>query len=200
LLRNRQIAVIEYYKSFKTIQGGFALICGLVPPVSNVLLPGRIFPPLGNETLASQAFVLLGGLAVTYLVYLFQASAVASLRRALGVFFALAVLSFCIYFGLHLRFVRSISVPSTHAELNVSVGYARTNFAKETFSEATDWEMLRFRGTDDEEIVKLWTVKSIYLVRLALLLSYLGLMLSLITFASLGVLLHIRTGDLGLQR
>jgi hypothetical protein len=160
------------------------------------VLPGRIFPPLGNETVASQAFVVLLGVAATFLVYLCQASTKAALQRTMKICIVVAALSFSIFFGLHLRFVRSIDVPSTHGELNVSVGYARTNFANETFGNASDWEMLRYRGTDDEEIMKLWTTESIYLVRLALLLSYLGLMLSLIAFASFGVLLHVRTGAL----
>jgi hypothetical protein len=192
---DRKISVVEYYKSFKSIQGIFAATCGLLPPASNFVLPGRIFPPLGNETVASQAFVVLLSLAVTYLVYLCQASTKAALQRAMWVCFALAAASFCLYFGVHLRFVRSIDVPSTHGELNVSVGYDRTNFANETFGTASDWEMLRYRGTDDEEIMKLWTSGSIYIVRLALLLSYLGLILSLIAFASLGVLLHVRNSS-----
>lgn len=192
LQNNRRVTAVEYYKSFASIQGVFAAICGLLPPVSNVVLPGRIFPPLGNETVPSQAFVLLLGLAVTFLVFLQQGSARLAVTRMIKVCFLLAVVFFGAYLGLHLRFVRTITVPSTHEELNVSVGYERTNFATATFGTASDWEMLRYRGTDDEEIMKLWTTKSIYIARLALLSSYLGLVLSLIAFASLGVLLHVR--------
>lgn len=190
---DRRITIQEYYKSFLSLQGAFAIICGLLPPVSNFLLPGRIFPPLGNETNLSQAFVLLFGLAVTYLVFfLCRDSTTLTVHRAIRACFLLAVIFFCFYFGLHMRFVRSIPVPSTHGEVNVSVGYTRTNFANTTFKADNDWDMLRYRGTDDEEIMRLWTTTSIYVARSTLLFSYLGSMLALIALASFGVLLHVR--------
>ena len=170
----------------------FAIVCGLLPPASNFILPGRIFPPLGNETAISQVFVVVFGLAVTYIIFLARSSSVSTIHQRIKLYLLLGIACFCIYLGAHMRFVRNIAVPSTNQTINVSVGYERTKFATETFGPASDWEMLRFRGTDDEEIMKLWTTKSVYIARLVLLGSYLGSLLSLIAFASLGVLLNLR--------
>jgi hypothetical protein len=189
---NRRITTVEYYKSFASIQGILAGIFGLLPPASNFFLPGRIFPPLGNETVLAQAFGLFLGLAVTFLVFFQQGSTKFEVMRMIKIDFFLALVFLGAYVGVHQRFVRTIAVPSTSGELYVSVGYERTNFATATFGTSSDWEMLRYRGTEDEEIMRLWTTKSIYIARLALLSSYLGLMLSLIAFASFGVLLHAR--------
>lgn len=99
---------------------------------------------------------------------------------------------FCVYFGLHLRFVQRIDIPSAGEHAFVSIGYERSQFALASFDSISDSEMLRSRGFTEEEITNLWTPKSLYISRLALFLSFAGSMLSMVAFASLGVLLRTR--------
>jgi len=69
----------------------------------------------------------------------------------------------------------------------VSVGYERTEFTNATFGSMTDEEVLRQRGTDEEQIRKLWTPTSVIIARLALFGSYCGFVLALISAFSVGI-------------
>jgi len=88
----------------------------------------------------------------------------------------------------HEQFVRTIDIPAKKETVTVSVGYTRTVFANRQFPNSTDWDMIRARGTSDEEIKRLWTEWSIIVARLALLFSYLLFLLPAIAAFSLGVL------------
>lgn len=74
----------------------------------------------------------------------------------------------------------------------MSVGYDRTQFAKANFGSDSDEDMLRARGTDDEEIKKLWTYQSLAVARLALFISYCGFILGLVAVFSLGIVFDQR--------
>lgn len=64
----------------------------------------------------------------------------------------------------------------------------------QTFGSKSDWEMLRARGTSDEEIVGLWTKHSVTMARLGLFLSC-SLMISATLFLFSFVVMH----DIGQQ-
>lgn len=184
------VSVGQYYAQFKSLYGAIAVVFGLLPPASGLLLPGLIFPPLGNETALSQFFAVILGLAVTYLMFWMKHLAEIRVRSRMKLFFIVSVGFFCVYFWLHFRFVQRIDIPSAGEHTFVSVGYQRSQFALSSFHGISDSGMLHSRGFSEEEITNLWTPKSLYLSRLALFLSFIGCMLSLVALASLGVLLR----------
>ncbi len=103
-----------------------------------------------------------------------------------------AAIFFFAYLAARIYFVRTIEIPSIEGVEIVSVGYERTDFAKSVFGAESDLDMLRARGGSDEEILRLWTTRSVYVSRIALLGSYLGCALLLVAIARLAVLLRAR--------
>lgn len=189
---NTGITIEKYYGSFKSLQGVLAAGFCIIPLASNWLLSGRIFPPLGNETILAQVFAVLLGLAVTFLVFLMKDSPVSQIWQRIKILFFVATLCCCAYIALHFRFVRVVEIPSASTEAIVSVGYERSSLIGAAFPGATDSEVLTSRGFTEDEIRRIWTIKSIGIARLALISTFLGCMLSLVGMASLGVLLHAR--------
>ena len=84
--------------------------------------------------------------------------------------------------------MRSIEIPTLNKSVIVSVGYERIEFAKKNFGPVSDWELLRQRGTNEEEIAMLWTDKSLQVVRLALYGSYCLVLVFFVLAFSVGVL------------
>ena len=187
-----EISVGQFYAQFKSLYGLIAAVFGLLPPVSGLLLPGLVFPPLGNETVLAQFFAVIFGVAVTYLTFWMKYVAEVRVRHRMKVLFIFAIGLFCVYFGLHFRFVQKIDIPSVGEHAFVSIGYERSQFALTSFDNMSDSEMLHSRGFTEEEITNLWTPKSLCVSRLALFLSFVGSMLSMVALASLGVLLRAR--------
>lgn len=187
-----EISVGQFYAQFKSLYGLIAGVFGLLPPALGFFLPGLIFPPLGNETVLAQFFVVIFGVAVTYSMFWMKYDPEIRVRRRMKVFFVFGIILFCIYFGLHFRFVQRIDIPSVGEHSFVSVGYERSAFALGSFDSVSDSEMLHSRGFSEEEIERLWTLKSLCISRLALFITFLGSVLSIVAFASLGVLLRTR--------
>lgn len=167
-------------------------IFGLLPPATGLWAPGVIFPPLGNETTLAQFFTVIFAAATTYLVYWMKDSIEARLRRRMVTLLALAIFLFCAYLGLHFRFVKKIEIPTEGKTVFVSVGYERSQFAPASFDGEDDAAMLRARGFTEEEITKLWTPRSVYFSRLALVFSFIGTVLLIVAFASIGILLRAK--------
>lgn len=186
-----RITAPEYYKAFGSFRGAVAALFGLLP-ASSLVIPGRIFPPLGNDTLLAQSFAVVVAIVVTYLVFIRQNIAVSKIKRTITFLILVSIVFFFGYLAAREYFVCEIYIPSIERANIVSVGYQRTDFANSVFGTATNLEMLRARGSDDEEIFRLWTKKSVYVSRSVLFLSYLGCALCLVAFASLSVLLHLR--------
>jgi len=126
------------------------------------------------------------------LVFLMRDAPVIRIKLRIKILFLVGVVCCCAYIGVHFRFVRIVQIPSASTEAIVSVGYDRTPFIIAAFPDATDSDVLNSRGFTEDEIGRIWTAKSIWLARLALISSFLGWMLSLVGVASLGVLLHAR--------
>ena len=99
----------------------------------------------------------------------------------------IAFLALVGYLFSYKHIVRGIDVPANDSALFVSVGYERTSFANQTFHSESDWDMLRARGTSEEEVAKLWTARSVDIARFCLIVSYCGFVLPLVLIFSLGV-------------
>jgi len=168
-----RLSLKQYYTSGRGIVTAVAAV-GL-PLASKIVGPDSaswIFPPLG----AMDGIARFGLLALCLGVSVGAYFAAAAQRpnhpsRVIWATIVLAISCLCAYLAAYQRFVLRIEVPSRGTSVHVSVGYQRTQFADQTFGPASDWAMLQARGTDEEEINRLWTSESIILARLALYLS-----------------------------
>jgi cellobiose-specific phosphotransferase system component IIC len=180
--------IIEYYKSFLSILGALAALVAASPLLSKALpaeVSQHIFPPLGQMESSARVGAVAFALLATYVAF-FLGSSNATIKVVLAA--SLAFVSFVAFLALSSRLVRTIDVPSQGASLTVSVGFERSDFAKNNFANDSDWEMLRHRGMSDEEIEKLWTPNSVIAGRLALWISCVGFVVASVFALCFGVL------------
>ena len=184
--------IIEYYKSFGSILGALAALVAASPLLSEALPAGAsrfIFPPLGQiESLARVGAVAFAILA-TYVAF-FLGSGNGTTKVVIAA--SLALVFFVAFLALSSRLVRTIDIPSQNAAFAVSVGFERSNFAKNNFVNYSDWDMLRNRGMSDEEIQKLWTPNSVIAGRLALWTSCVGFVVASVFALCFGVSSRLR--------
>lgn len=183
------VTLVSYYKKFASISGALAVATG-VGPLLSAWLPGAapayLFPALGDFTMPARLGFVLLAVAITYVSFYGPPRPANAFLK----FFLLAVISLvalCCYLVTLQHFVRRIDIPATSSTVYVSIGYERTAFANQTFSAETDWDMLRARGTSDEEVTRLWTARSLDIARLCLFACYCGVVLPLVLVFSLGV-------------
>jgi hypothetical protein len=160
----RPITLRAYYRSFKSASGIIAGIIVASPYISRTLPAGvgsYVFPPLGGVEEVARAALVAMALAATFGVYFWTYSSARGQPRVVPFALIVASILFLAYFGLHLRFVRRVDIPTLETARYVSIGYERTAFAKATFDSASDEDLLRSRGLDDEQIRLLWTPNSL---------------------------------------
>jgi hypothetical protein len=184
----------NYYSNFKTIRGVAAVLGAIVPFLAK-LKPGTswteyLLAPMGDVDYVARVLFAVLCVGVTYLVYFYFQDQSAAQRKRTFLVMLLIIPTLCLslYIVFCLMFVRKIDITSIQRSVYVSVGYQRTEFAKQTFGSMTDEDMLRQRGFDDEQIRAIWTEFSILVARLALFASWSGFALSLICGLSLGAL------------
>jgi hypothetical protein len=167
---NSRITLKQYYSSARGLTT--AIAAAAIPFASKLVSPdvaAPVFPPLGSMDGPARIGLLLICLSVSIGVYfLISPRPPRSPATVIWLTLAVAVVSTIIYLVSYQAFVRRIEIPSRHTSVHVSVGYQRTDFANQTFGAASDWALLQARGTDDEEILRLWTAKSLILARLCL--------------------------------
>jgi hypothetical protein len=156
----------------------------------SALLPGAaagyLFPALGELTISARLGVVFLAATITYLSFYAAQRPPNAWSRFL--FLAgIAFLALCSYLVSLQHFVRKIDIPASGSVIIVSVGFERTTFAVQTFQGESDWDMLRARGTSDEDVSRLWTERSLDIARLCLFGSYCGFILPLVLIFSLGV-------------
>jgi hypothetical protein len=182
------VTLVSYYKKFASISGALAVATG-VGPLLSAWLPGAapayLFPALGDFTMPARLGFVLLAVAITFVAFYSQQPSNIFLKFFLLAMISLVVL--CGYLVALQHFVRKIDIPATSSAVYVSIGYQRTDFANRTFSAETDWDMLRARGTSDEDVSRLWTAQSLDIARLCLFGCYCGVVLPLVLIFSLGV-------------
>ncbi len=180
--------LVEYYKSFKEVCGIAATAVTALPLIS-ALLPAApsaySFPPLGDVAMPARIGAVVLAVAMTYAC--FYSVTPANITRKFMRIISVSLLALFCYLLCFQHFVRKIDVPASDSAIFVSVGYQRTAFANQTFGSEGDWDMLRARGTSEEEVSKLWTARSLDLARFFLFASYCGFLLPLVSVLSLGV-------------
>lgn len=170
------VTLERYYKSFASLRGLFAAV-PFVPLAFHEIAPSStvakcMYPPVGDfqplAVAATVGFLLL----ITFVVFISAQLA----RRLSPLVPILLMVGFLItstaLIPLYVWYVRLIPVPSISAEVLVSVGYQRTEFALQTYPTSSDWEMLHDRGPWEEQIQKLWTQRSVSVVRACLWAFY----------------------------
>src|SRR5271157_1899599 len=185
------MTLTHYYKGFFSLLGVLAAAPPIIVGVASPFLPDSAsvygFPPMGEVGGFARLGLVCLAFLVTFLVYFWEGGKWPIVVAALVSFVCL-----CAYVAFYPHFVLRIDVPSQKTAVRVSVGYERTQFAKANFGSDSDEDMLRARGTDDEEIKKLWTYQSLTVARLALLASYCGFILSLVAAFSLAIVFDQR--------
>jgi hypothetical protein len=183
------ISLLSYYKKFASISGALAVATG-VGPLLTALLPGAaagyLFPALGDLTISARLGVVFLAATITYLSFYAAQRPPQAWSRFL-LLGGIAFLAMCCYLISLQHFVRKIEIPANGSVVIVSVGFERTPFATQTFQGESDWDMLRARGTSDEDVSRLWTERSLDVARLCLFASYCGFILPLVLIFSLGV-------------
>ena len=187
----RPLTLRQYYGSFKSLSGTLAGAATFLPFLSKLLpenISAYVFPPLGSADGPARIGTFAVALATTYLAFFWKAMLPRNNARRVVLAVALAVVFHFLYLLAYFRFVRTIDIPTRGTTVSVSVGYQRSEFASKTFGSVSDWELLRQRGTDEEEIWMLWTARSLLLARGSLLVAYSGFVLCLVCGCSCGAL------------
>jgi len=169
-------------------------IFSAIPLLSKLVPDGYAaygFPPLGSLDGPARIGTVVLALAATYFAFFARAASPSGDRKRIAAAIVLALVCLCLYFGLFLRFVRNIEIPTKNISVQVSVGYERTDFANANFGSESDWEILRARGTGEEEIWRLWTAKSLLVCRLSLYIAYSIVIFCLVTAFSWGVIYQL---------
>lgn len=187
------MTLTDYYKRFQSVFGALAALIGSIPLFSILVhdsVGKYIFPPLGGfETVAGiVAFVL--AVQVTFVVfYMKDAEFIQSRQRRIGRLFRLlggSLVALLAYLMFYTTSVCTLSVADV--VVTNSIGFERTQFAKQTFVGLENCEMLKERGPYEGQVRKLWTMRSIVIARSALLVTYLICLLGTVGLTSLAVL------------
>lgn len=179
------ITLKQYYKSFLSLSGVFATLPPLYASILSLYIPGRSsdlgFPPIGSVESFARLGLLLLSLAVIHVSYFLSPK-----TWRLAACFAVALVGLVTYVAMYPRLVVRIDIPRVDT-VRVCVGGERTGFALSNFPNYSDEDMLRARGTSEEEVRKLWTPRSLAWARVALILTYSMFILGVVSVFSLGV-------------
>jgi hypothetical protein len=195
---DKSVSLPQYYRSFKGIYGAMAGVFGTIPLWSKLVstvskgYAAYIFPPVGILEDPARIAIVLLALAANFVAYFAQSASLEGDRKRIITASAIAALFVFVYLGLFFRFARTVDIPTRNTSVLVSVGYQRTDFAKTNFDGKSDWDLLRERGTDEEEIWNLWTTKSLLISRLSLCFAYAIVILSFVMAFSWGATHHLK--------
>src|SRR6202041_2116626 len=168
------ITLKEYFEAVKSTKWFVGI--PIVLPAFSQLLSQRdttayLVPPLGDD---QGVFLIVTSLALAAFSWIVFEVRRSRKKRRPFLSFSLLVVSLFAFVALNIFFVKHIYYDRLHQEDSVSVGYARTAFTPEKLvgKVYSDLDLLRLTGTDERVIEKLWTPRSIHVVRLLLWLSY----------------------------
>jgi hypothetical protein len=198
-----RITIRQYYAGFV---GSWGLVASvpLVPPILNSILrffwpafAAYLYPPLGHVQPIALAGTLIFLLVVTLVVFTSCRSA-QQISPYVSVILASLILGgMCCFIGLYSSYVRRAPIRAEAVEVPLSVGYERTDFAKQQYSQESDAEMLHDWGSSEEEIQKLWTKRSMAIIRGALWLSYTLILACVVAVVSVVVYQHATEESVG---
>jgi hypothetical protein len=190
-----KVTVCQYYRGFVSLLGALAGV-PFVPPVVHFFIPdsnaiaGYLYPPIGDSQQLTLCATFLFLLITTYVVFQYQqAASKQRVHTALVLWVGIAA-CVCALIALYGCFVRRIPVPVLGIAVPVSVGFERTDFARQWYPNSNDWEMLHDTGPTEDRIQDLWTLRSILAVRALLWGSYSLMLACFLAVVSLAVYQH----------
>lgn len=199
-----KITVRQYYQGFVSLLG---LVAGMpfVAPLLHLFFPDSsavaeyLYPPLGDVEFIAVAATVGFLFATTFVVFTCCQFARRIHPSVPAILMSGLALGVCFLIMLNVLFVRHIRVPSANLEVPVSIGYQRTDLALRAYPPAatspfapwSDWAMLGDAYPREEQIQKLWTQHSIWVVRVLLWLSYTLALACFLAIASLAVYRHV---------
>lgn len=190
-----QITVRQYYSGFVSLFG-VAASTAFIPPLLHLFMPESsefadyLYPPLMDFKWIGIAATIGVLMVATYVVFVYCESAEKILPRLPAVLMGTMAVSACALLLLYVPYVRRVPVPAVNLEVPVSIGFERTQFAHQTYQQSTDWEILHSVGPTEDEIQKLWTTRSICVVRLFLWIFYTLTISCFLSVISLSVYRH----------
>jgi hypothetical protein len=173
------ITLKQYFRAFANLWG-IAAGAPFVGPLLHLFFPNSsavaeyLYPPLGDVEWIAVAATVGFLLATMFAVFTCCQSAQKTPKSVPVILMSGVAVGVCALIVLHVLYVRHIPVQSVNLEVPVSIGYERTDFARQWYPEPKwdDWQMLSDAGPREETIQKLWTPHSIWVVRVFLWLSY----------------------------
>jgi hypothetical protein len=166
------LTINQYYRSYRSVLGAISVLFWALPFVSLILpssYAGCFFPPLGPFEPVARLLTVVFAAFATYVAYFLPWKRAGLTIAASALVFFVCIL---LYGWSFTSFVRVIQIESKQEAVSVSIGNERTEFASKNFPDKSDSEMLRLRGIREEEIERLWTMKSILLARFSLRAPY----------------------------
>jgi hypothetical protein len=182
----------RYLNGFKSLVGSIAAIGTTIPALSSVFSTqpwsNYLFPPIDDFF---RAVAVLLCLLVILLVFELRDMPFVRdrTRRALAQVGAF-VLIICTVISLFISYHYFVRHWDRYV---VSIGFTPTAMASKEYPHASEWQLLdNYGGWKEEEgIRKAWTSGSILIARLALFVSYLIGLLSVVALASFTVLFEV---------
>lgn len=172
-----RITVRQYYGGFVSLWG-IAAGAPFIPPLLHAFFPDTsrladyLYPPLGDAEWIAVAATIGFLLASTFVVFTCCESVKKIHRRAALILWGGIALCACALIVLYVLYVRRVPISSVDLEVPVSIGYQKTDFARQTFPQLTDVEILQRTGPTEDQIQKLWTPHSVCIVRVLLWVFY----------------------------
>jgi MFS family permease len=197
------LTVTEYYRAYYRSVKGIVGALSFVPPLVGFTLkaatqkPNYFYPPVGDFQLITTIGTIGCMLAPTYLIFGYFSRSSGKVHAIASVILSvIGLLSFCALFCLCLRFVKVVPMSSIDTNVPVSIGYDRAEFvsSSDKLVNLPDSELLHQRGTEEDQIQLLWTMKSLIVVRICLWASYTLFLVCWISVFSIGVYQHATEG------
>lgn len=197
----------NYFRHYKSVFGLITTLLCSIPILSSLFsdkIERYLFPPLGNFDAFGRIFTIALVLLATMSLYFAKDLPIINDKQRR--FFLLLKMLFItigfylIFFILNVLFVQTVTLnDDSKTVLNLSIGYEKQQWAKDTLKNATNYDILtKIRGPYEKEIQNVWTMSSLVIIRVGLLLSYLGSFLFAISTSSLLILFDFH--DAGTKR
>jgi hypothetical protein len=188
------VTLRQYYRSFFRLRSVFVGIPFLMPLLyffesQFTKNPGEFYPPLGDVQKPALLFTFVLLLLTPCLVFFCCSIETRISPIVCALLWGGSVLSVCALILLYVNFVRIVPIKNLNLDVPVSIGYERTDLAREIYPypKWNDLTMLKDAGPQEEQIQDLWTYRSIVVVRIFLWLFYNLALVFLLSGVCIGV-------------
>ncbi|MFL5787427.1 MAG: hypothetical protein ACJ748_05200 [Flavisolibacter sp.] len=191
------VTIKSYYKNFKSIYGIIAGVVSSLPVISFVPenFSSFLFPPLGNFEVIGKVLTLIILALVTLLIYVLKDYLETKSNKEKKILllrlFVIMIISYLCFLLSHTSFVYEFHDYAADKSIPVSVGYQLSPHLVDSLKNKSFSEILQIIGPADEQIKYAWTMTSLNIARLLLLVTYMTFFIAGIAISSIGVLLDL---------